>query len=1184
MRWIAATAAVVVLAVVALLGAASWLLYTDSGLRWAAGRAQDALDGKLGIEGLRGTLARDIEADSIRYQDGMTTVAVANAALRLELLSLLGGRAGIRSLQAESVDIVLPAPDAKVQKQPALHVPFGLRVEQAKIARLTVQQGAQRFVLQGFELRDAGVLPSGAVSATANFSLRHEGYPVTAAVKLGGTLERLEVAFDGRIAEVPASARAIVTPRAARALSAIEAQAGPLDLSRLQAGWPRTALTMKLAGKASAAQALAGTLSARNAAAGPLDDDRVPFTGLDARFATPDFRSVSLQELKAALRPRGSLVGSGSLRAGRAEFDLQVSELDLSAFSTKLRPTQLTGNLRLGSGAVQTLQGTLSQDDMRISADVVRDGERVEVRSVRAQARGGAASGSGRLRLGEPIAFEADLKLEHFDPARFGDYPTGDINGAVAGTGTLGADPVVDARWTIEGSTLEGAALESSGAGRISRSHVSRLVAQARYGNARLTARGNLGRPGDELGWAVEVPRIEEFLGEVKGRLQASGTLTGSFTDPQAALVATGTNLLLPHDIALKSATVKGSGSLARHSAEVSARAEGLDMTARLRGGWQKSAGWSGEVQALRNSGPYALQLRAPVALRVAPGRVELGRFDATLAAGRLRITELLWSEKRLRSSGEFNGLPAQWLLLAAGLSERMRSTLLVDGEWDIASAPRLTGEASLRRSAGDLTLSESDLSLGLEAASVRARFADGRVQASAEIAARYATASATADIAPEPGAPGLGITPRSALKFEARIGGIDLRAVAQPLIDEGRIEGRLGATLRGGGTLAEPVITGNVSGERIGFELPPLGVFLKNGQLRAALEGDTLRVTEFSIQGGEGRLTASGTLPLRLAKGGARLAWRAEKFGLLERPDLRLVVSGNGEAGIVEKRVSLSGSLRADRGYLELEQERLPKLGDDVVIVGQERGERRDKAARVPVALELQLDLGDELEVRGYGLEGKLAGQLQIETTPEGELRAYGRIRTVNATFFAYGQRLQVDPGVAVFDGPLNNPGLQMTAWRRNQQVEVGVQVTGNARSPRVQLVSQPPVPEGERLSWLVLGRAPTDATKADLGLLQAAAGALLARGDRMPLDRRIAQAFGLDEISLRGSGEVADRVVAVGKRLSDRLYISYEQGLGTVASQLVKLDFSLTQRLAVRAETGTSSGVGLFYRFSWD
>jgi len=116
------------------------------------------------------------------------------------------------------------------------------------------------------------------------------------------------------------------------------------------------------------------------------------------------------------------------------------------------------------------------------------------------------------------------------------------------------------------------------------------------------------------------------------------------------------------------------------------------------------------------------------------------------------------------------------------------------------------------------------------------------------------------------------------------------------------------------------------------------------------------------------------------------------------------------------------------------------------------------------------------------------------------------------------------------------------------------------------------------------VLGRGPSEATKGDLGMLQAAAGALLANNEGVPLDRRVARVFGLDEITLRGTGEAADRVVAVGKRLSDRLYISYEQGLGTTVSQLVKLDFSLTQRLALRAETGTSTGLGLLYRFSWD
>jgi translocation and assembly module TamB len=377
-------------------------------------------------------------------------------------------------------------------------------------------------------------------------------------------------------------------------------------------------------------------------------------------------------------------------------------------------------------------------------------------------------------------------------------------------------------------------------------------------------------------------------------------------------------------------------------------------------------------------------------------------------------------------------------------------------------------------------------------------------------------------------------------------------------------------------------VIHGTLTGEALTFELPTYGIALKDGTLAAVLEGDRLRLESLVVRAGGGRFTASGTLPLARA-GTAQISWRAEKLGILDRPDMRLVTSGDGELTYDGARVSLKGELRADRGHFQFERDRLPTLGDDVVVLGQDRPPPKAKM-KLPVALDLRLDLGNDLVVRAYGLDGKVAGLVDLSTTKDGELRAHGRLYTVNATFLAYGQTLQVDPGVLIFDGPVDNPSLQITAWRRNQAVEAGVQVSGTVRTPNVQLVSQPPVPEGERLSWLVLGRAPSGATQADLGLLQAAAGALLAGGDSVPLDRRIARRFGLDEIALRGSGELTDRVVAVGKRLSDRVYISYEQGIGAVASNLIKLDYALGRRWTLRAETGTSSGGGLFYRYSWD
>ncbi|HEY6864159.1 MAG TPA: translocation/assembly module TamB domain-containing protein, partial [Burkholderiales bacterium] len=202
----------------------------------------------------------------------------------------------------------------------------------------------------------------------------------------------------------------------------------------------------------------------------------------------------------------------------------------------------------------------------------------------------------------------------------------------------------------------------------------------------------------------------------------------------------------------------------------------------------------------------------------------------------------------------------------------------------------------------------------------------------------------------------------------------------------------------------------------------------------------------------------------------------------------------------------------------------------------------------------------------------------------PRGGLRAKGTLYTIDGTYVAFGQRLTIDRGRIIFDGPLDNPALDVVALRKNLPVEAGVQISGTAKLPQVQLTSNPPVPDGEKLSWLVLGRAPDDANKADLALLQAAAGALLPRGSSVPLTRRIARTVGLDEITLRGNSELAERVVALGKRVSDRLYVSYEQAVGATAANLVKLDYTLSRRWSVRAETGTITGLGLFYRYSWD
>jgi translocation and assembly module TamB len=85
--------------------------------------------------------------------------------------------------------------------------------------------------------------------------------------------------------------------------------------------------------------------------------------------------------------------------------------------------------------------------------------------------------------------------------------------------------------------------------------------------------------------------------------------------------------------------------------------------------------------------------------------------------------------------------------------------------------------------------------------------------------------------------------------------------------------------------------------------------------------------------------------------------------------------------------------------------------------------------------------------------------------------MRATGTVRVVTGTYEAFGRKLEIEYGYINFNGAVDNPGMNIRAMRRNQEVEAGVEVTGTVRLPRVRLVSEPNVPDEDKLSWLMFG-----------------------------------------------------------------------------------------------------------------
>ena len=416
------------------------------------------------------------------------------------------------------------------------------------------------------------------------------------------------------------------------------------------------------------------------------------------------------------------------------------------------------------------------------------------------------------------------------------------------------------------------------------------------------------------------------------------------------------------------------------------------------------------------------------------------------------------------------------------------------------------------------------------------------------------------------------------------------------------RVSGQVQAKAELAGTLGAPRYSGQVVGENLGGGQALLGVNLSEGKLLMSLRGDLIVLQHFEARGGAagGLITAQGQgsfgeIPQ------ARLSLTADRFPLLQRVDRRVVVSGNINAALGTELIELEGRARVDEGLIDISQSSAPTVGDDVTVVNRPANARPvaemddtssqsgpKRAPQRKLMADLDVDLGQRLRIKGMGLDAFLTGALKV-ATPSNRPMLNGTIRVENGTYAAYGQKLVGERGTLACTGPIENPRLDILAMRAqsavasNSDVKVGVAITGTAQDPRIRLYSEPAMSETEKLSWLVLGRAPTGLGGADIGLLQTAAVALLSGEGSSPSDNLIGL-LGLDEFSVRQTdGAVRATVVNVGKQVSRYWYVGYERNLNATGGNW-QLIYTLARRFTLRLQAGVDNAADLIWSWRWD
>lgn len=974
------------------------------------------------------------------------------------------------------------------------------------------------------------------------------------------------------------------------------------------------------------------------------------FSDLDLRLPG-DGRVVGEASWQA---PATDRPGTGQLRSA-----LRVSGVDARRLDGRAVATAIAGTLALrGDGEAQVLDADLRDKKLALRLKARHGAGLLQVDEAVVKAEAARLELSGKLALEGAGAFEARGRLSRFDPHAFAvAAPPADLNADFSLRGQRSPALAGKLDFELAQSRFEGKALSGKGALVLEGNRLAAADVAVDLAGNRLAAKGAYGRVGDALEIHVDAPALAALGHGLGGRLRADGVLRGTPAQPAGEFDVQGQRLAAggmfidsvlgrgrvaegkagtlalnldvsgvrkgDEDALLQKASLVFDGTRARNTLRLDVDGlRGHALSTRLSGGLTDGPGWAGQLESLEVKGAFPVKLLAPAPLQLSQDRVSLGRAELRGGAGgRYLFEETRWETRNLVARGRVTGIQVGLILDPATRNVQSKGdSLTVGGEWDVVIGEKADGFVRFFREKGDLVLQGDvpvqlgldDLQLTVSAAASRLAFgfsAHGS-QLGRLAGAGSALLERTADgsIRLVPGAPLLGSA------------SLDMPSIAWagPLADQNlKTGGSLKGELTLAGTPARPETAGRIRGEKLDFLMADQGLHLSGGTLVAEFNREVLRLDEFSFVSPNrvkpresridvarltrqpGTLNASGSM--QLASGDGRFTFKAERLPLLQRADQWLILSGEGEVLSGWQSAHIKGRLVADAGFVELSRTPAPSLDEDVEVLDPRRN-AKEPVSPFQTGVDLSINLGNALYVKALGLDTRLGGEVRLRSGDGKPLSASGTINTVGGVFEGYGQKLSIERGIVTFNGPLANPGLNVVALRKGLAVEAGVGITGTARRPLVRLVSEPNVPDPEKLGWIVLGRPPDQGSGGEMALLLPAAQALLGGGGNMSAG--LANALGIDELSFGSSidsrsrvqtssvasssvtgasstyrGEtVPGQVITLGKRLSSQAMLSFEQSV-TGTSSVVKLTYQLTRRISVIGRAGSENALdGLF------
>lgn len=856
------------------------------------------------------------------------------------------------------------------------------------------------------------------------------------------------------------------------------------------------------------------------------------------------------------------------------------------------------------------------------------DLKQIDLSELSIDSLGGNITGQVMANWESPINWKGDINLTHIQPGLQWPEAEGDISGHIVTSGQLteagGWDvsvPTLDIVGVLRNYPLnvkgQLEAADTSGKGKYKVRTEGLSVA---HGPNQLSAKGTLDKDWN-MDVRIDFPDLAKSVPDLTGLLKGTVGIKGAMLEPDIAtdlkvekvkwkqaasidsLSLSGTAKPLPLEQAQAKLSLKASGityqeqvvesvelalsgTQASHTLSLDLVSNLLSAKIDLDGSLQDkpSLVWTGrlaDVHLESEQGP--LDLVDPIDIKV-----DIDKQVADVSAhcwAQADSKVCLEKDIQAGTSGEalvtlknfnFKQLDAY---IPKNTNVEGTANVTVWAKWAPEAAPQVKLDVSLPKGKVTQTL-EAPLVIGWDKVNVSANLADDKLEASWLV-----DVTDNGDLSGQVTLPDV-LADNKKIEGEVNLSTFNLDFL-QPVIGEfNKLKANLDSNIKIKGDALHPQLFGDFSISDLSLQGDISPIQVKSGGVNIAFNGYDANL-DAKIQTDDGELQLSGEGNWQDLN-----AWRtklrvfADELNVEVPPMVKVKVVPDMTIEANPQLAKVTGTIGLPWGRILVEE--LPQsavsVSSDQVLLNPDMTPI-DKEAVVPFNIEsdVVINIGNDFRVSAFGLKGDLRGRLQVSQKDKGPF-VQGEVNIINGSYTSFGQDLLIEEGKILMTGPVDQPYVNITAIRNPEttadDVKAGVKVTGLASEPKIEIFSDPTMPQANALSYLLRGQD-IDGETGGNALTTTLIGLSLARSGKVVGD--IGQAFGVQDLQLDTAGSGNDSQVTVSGYVLPGLQVKYGVGIFNSLGEFT-IRYRIIEDFYVEAVSGLYSSVTFLYQFEVD